>query len=92
MVKSVPFNILRPEVVESLFQLWRITGDPTYQEWGWNIFTAFNNYSRVRAWMFHSHTAEKNLSCMAEAASLMQGCQHAASLPYQCMSFYHRLP
>ena len=49
MEKNVPYNILRPEVVESLFVLWRVTGDPTYQEWGWDIFSAFNNYSRVRS-------------------------------------------
>ncbi len=30
--------ILRPETVESLFILYRVTGDPIYQEWGWEIF------------------------------------------------------
>ncbi|KAL0717547.1 hypothetical protein Bca4012_066869 [Brassica carinata] len=40
-------NILRPETVESLFYLWRLTGNKTYQEWGWNIFEAFEKNSRV---------------------------------------------
>ncbi len=31
-------NLLRPETVESLFVLWRVTGDPQYREWGWHIF------------------------------------------------------
>ena len=29
------YYILRPETVESFFYMWRITGDPLYQEWGW---------------------------------------------------------
>ncbi|KAL2493059.1 Mannosyl-oligosaccharide 1 [Abeliophyllum distichum] len=41
------WNILRPETVESLFYLWRITGNKTYQEWGWNIFQAFEKNSRI---------------------------------------------
>lgn len=40
-------NLLRPETVESLFILWRVTGDPRYREWGWQIFRAFHKFSRV---------------------------------------------
>ena len=36
-----------PETVESLFILHRITGDKKYQEWGWNIFKAFEKWTRV---------------------------------------------
>ncbi|KAJ7962682.1 alpha-1,2-Mannosidase [Quillaja saponaria] len=43
------WNILRPETVESLFYLWRLTGNKTYQEWGWNIFQAFEKNSRVES-------------------------------------------
>ncbi|CAG8594893.1 2442_t:CDS:2 [Ambispora leptoticha] len=50
-------NVLRPETVESLFLLWRVTGDIqyrqveflyllTFKEWGWRIFQSFENYSR----------------------------------------------
>jgi mannosyl-oligosaccharide alpha-1,2-mannosidase len=31
-------NLQRPETVESLFVLWRVTGDVVYREWGWSIF------------------------------------------------------
>eukprot|EP00325_Prymnesiales_sp_UTEX-LB-985_P017614 CAMPEP_0174759218 /NCGR_PEP_ID=MMETSP1094-20130205/108158_1 /TAXON_ID=156173 /ORGANISM="Chrysochromulina brevifilum, Strain UTEX LB 985" /LENGTH=144 /DNA_ID=CAMNT_0015965151 /DNA_START=84 /DNA_END=518 /DNA_ORIENTATION=- len=31
---------LRPETIESLFYLWRLTKNETYREWGWNIFNA----------------------------------------------------
>ncbi|TPX31272.1 hypothetical protein SmJEL517_g05396 [Synchytrium microbalum] len=41
------FNLLRPETVESLFTMWRITGDEKYREMGWNIFQSFNQFTRV---------------------------------------------
>ncbi|KAI4941978.1 hypothetical protein J4E91_010365 [Alternaria rosae] len=40
-------NLQRPETVESLFMMWRITKDPIYPEWGWEIFQAFLDYSTV---------------------------------------------
>lgn len=43
------WNILRPETIESLFYLWRLTGNKTYQEWGWNIFQAFEKNSRTES-------------------------------------------
>uniref|UniRef100_A0A8C5RMU7 alpha-1,2-Mannosidase n=1 Tax=Laticauda laticaudata TaxID=8630 RepID=A0A8C5RMU7_LATLA len=40
-------NLLRPETVESLFYLYRFTGDKKYQDWGWEILQSFNQYTRV---------------------------------------------
>lgn len=40
-------NLLRPETVESLFVLFRITEDPKYREWGWEIFEAFEKHTKV---------------------------------------------
>ena len=40
-------SLLRPETVESLFILWRLTGDPIYREWGWTIFEAIDTRARV---------------------------------------------
>ncbi|XP_060613211.2 endoplasmic reticulum mannosyl-oligosaccharide 1,2-alpha-mannosidase [Anolis sagrei] len=40
-------NLLRPETVESLFYLYRFTGDKKYQDWGWEILQSFNRYTRV---------------------------------------------
>ncbi|KAK1303943.1 Mannosyl-oligosaccharide 1,2-alpha-mannosidase MNS1 [Acorus calamus] len=45
MSVGTSWNILRPETVESLVYLWRFTGNKTYQEWGWNIFQAFEKNS-----------------------------------------------
>jgi hypothetical protein len=30
--------LMRPEVVESLFYLFRVTGDAKYQDYAWNIW------------------------------------------------------
>jgi len=38
---------LRPETVESLFVLYRITHNEMYREWGWAIFTAIERSCRV---------------------------------------------
>ncbi|CAL5183764.1 unnamed protein product [Lathyrus oleraceus] len=40
-------NLLRPETVESLFVLYRITEDLKYREWGWQIFEAFEKYTKI---------------------------------------------
>ncbi|KAL3135602.1 hypothetical protein ABBQ38_006083 [Trebouxia sp. C0009 RCD-2024] len=42
-------NQLRPEVVESLFYMWRFTGDVRYQQWAWRIFLSFEKYSKVES-------------------------------------------
>lgn len=39
-------NLQRPETVESLFVMYRLTGDAKYREWGWKIFKAFQKHSR----------------------------------------------
>jgi mannosyl-oligosaccharide alpha-1,2-mannosidase len=39
--------ILRPETVESLFILYRVTGDSKYQEWGWEIFNSIVKSCKV---------------------------------------------
>ncbi|KEF51367.1 mannosyl-oligosaccharide alpha-1,2-mannosidase [Exophiala aquamarina CBS 119918] len=40
-------NLQRPETVESLFYMWRITKDPKYREWGWEMFEAFREHTKV---------------------------------------------
>jgi len=44
-----PHNLLRPETVESIFYMYRITGDKKYQDWGWEIFQAFEKHSKTSA-------------------------------------------
>ncbi|KAL9106707.1 MAG: hypothetical protein Q9227_008276 [Pyrenula ochraceoflavens] len=41
-------NLQRPETVESLFYMYRITRDPIYREWGWEMFRSFIRHTAVR--------------------------------------------
>ncbi|NP_001120156.1 endoplasmic reticulum mannosyl-oligosaccharide 1,2-alpha-mannosidase [Xenopus tropicalis] len=47
-------NLLRPETVESLFYMYRFTGDTKYQDWGWEILQSFNKHTRVTGGGFTS--------------------------------------
>ncbi|ETW05193.1 hypothetical protein H310_04186 [Aphanomyces invadans] len=38
---------LRPETVESLMYLFRITQDPIYREWGWTIFESLEQHAKT---------------------------------------------
>lgn len=42
-----PRYILRPEAIESVFYLWRITGDVEWQETAWEMFAAVGNGTRT---------------------------------------------
>ena len=50
---SVPFQvtksdyILRPETVETFFILNKLTGDPIYRTWGWEIFEAIERFCKT---------------------------------------------
>lgn len=39
---SEKYYILRPEVIESWFYMWRYTKDPKYREWAWNAVLVRN--------------------------------------------------
>jgi mannosyl-oligosaccharide alpha-1,2-mannosidase len=36
---------LRPEAIESVFIMYRLTGNPTWQEKGWNMFQAIMKHT-----------------------------------------------
>jgi len=40
------YYFLRPETVESFFILNKLTGDPVYREWGWEVFQAIEEHCR----------------------------------------------
>ncbi|ETV78471.1 hypothetical protein H257_07994 [Aphanomyces astaci] len=53
--------ILRPETVESLMYMYRITNDPIYREWGWTIFEAIEKHAKTTfgygaVWNVHNLT------------------------------------
>ena len=47
MKKNDAHSLLRPETVESLFVLHRVTGEERYRRYGWELFQAFERYARV---------------------------------------------
>lgn len=40
--------ILRPEAIESVFYMWRMTGDTYWREAGWRMFTAIDKHTRTK--------------------------------------------
>lgn len=40
-------NLQRPETIESLLYMYRITGDDQYREWGWKMFKSFVKHTAV---------------------------------------------
>lgn len=41
------YYILRPEVIESYFVMWRMTKNPKYREWGWEAAQALEKNCRI---------------------------------------------
>ncbi|GFF23440.1 probable mannosyl-oligosaccharide alpha-1,2-mannosidase 1B [Aspergillus udagawae] len=41
--------ILRPEVIESFYYAYRVTGKKQYRDWVWNAFVNINKYSRTES-------------------------------------------
>jgi len=40
-------NLLRPETIETLYYMYKITNKKKYQDYGWEIFQAFEKYTKV---------------------------------------------
>lgn len=55
-------NLQRPETVESLFIMWRITNNPLYREWGWEIFQAFEKYTALNDGEGHTSLNNVNMT------------------------------
>lgn len=53
-------NLLRPETVESLYILYRLTGDKKYQEYGWTIFQAFEKHTKIASGGYSSLNSVKD--------------------------------
>ena len=43
--RTAPYNIGRPEAVETWFYMWYYTRDPKWREMGWAAFEAFEKYA-----------------------------------------------
>lgn len=47
MKTNEKYYILRPEVIESYFYMWRLTKNQKYRDWGWEAVQALEKYCRV---------------------------------------------
>ena len=45
--KNAAHYLLRPEAVESFYILHKLTGDPIYREWGWEVFQSIEKYCKT---------------------------------------------
>ncbi|XAR74047.1 Mannosyl-oligosaccharide 1,2-alpha-mannosidase [Bertholletia excelsa] len=76
------WNVLRPETVESIFYLWRLTGNETYKDWGWDIFEAFEKNSRMES----GYVGLKDVTT-GEKDNMMQSFFLAETLKYLYLLF-----
>jgi mannosyl-oligosaccharide alpha-1,2-mannosidase len=59
-------NLQRPETVESLFYMYRVTGDEMYRQWGWEMFKSFIRHTAV---VEHDQSHETDVPADADAAA-----------------------
>ena len=81
-------NLQRPETVESLMYLYRITGDETYRHWGWEMFKNF---------VKHTAVIEEDHSPPSETESASSGTSATAAPPsriraFTCLSDANSIP
>jgi hypothetical protein len=83
--------LLRPELVESLFYLFRATGDERYREWGYLIFKAIERHCRTPAAFSGVNDVEKNPHTTEQIAAnwndSMQSFFFAETLKYLYLLF-----
>eukprot|EP01132_Coremiostelium_polycephalum_P002407 gene2407-2974_t len=77
------FYILRPETVESLFILYRLTGDTVYQEYGWRIFESIEKHCRLE----DGYVGLKNVYNPDDKDDLQQSFFMAETLKYLYLLF-----
>lgn len=63
---------LRPETVESIFYMWRITGDDMYREWAWTIFDSMMKFCRM-PWGGYSGIVDVGVSEIPDPEKMLNG-------------------
>lgn len=75
--------ILRPEVIESLYYLNKLTGDPIYREWGWEIFQSLEKYCKSR----YGYASLKDVNRPNKKMDKMESFFLAETLKYMYLLF-----
>jgi len=75
--------LLRPETVESYFILWRLTKDPKYREWGWEVVQALEKNCKVEG----GYSGLKNVNVRRSTDDVQQSFFLAETLKYLYLLF-----
>ncbi|KAJ1732816.1 hypothetical protein LPJ61_001875 [Coemansia biformis] len=78
--------ILRPETVESLMILYRVTGDGTYKDWGWQIFRAIERWTKTPS-AYSAYGDVNSIGGSAELTDSMESFFLAETLKYLYLLF-----
>ncbi|KAK5584295.1 hypothetical protein RB653_005903 [Dictyostelium firmibasis] len=80
---TLSWYILRPETVESLFILYRLTGDIQYQDWSWKIFEAIQDVCKKE----DGYAGLKNVDDRNDLDNNQQSFFMAETMKYLYLSF-----
>jgi len=80
---SPPHYILRPETVESLFLMWRLTHNPQYRDWGWTIFQNIESFTKVA----HGYSGLRDINTVGSYNNNMESFFLAETLKYLYLLF-----
>jgi hypothetical protein len=78
-------SLLRPEYVESLFVLWRATGQQRFRDWGWDAWRGIERHARVPTGGYAS--VESVLSAPARLRDHMESFFLGETLKYLYLLF-----
>lgn len=81
-------NLLRPETIESLFYLYRITHDPIYRTYASNMFDAFETHTRVE----HGYSSLNSVKKEKDYRDKMETFFLGETLKYFYLIFVDDLP
>ncbi|KAI9889053.1 MAG: mannosyl-oligosaccharide alpha-1,2-mannosidase [Vezdaea aestivalis] len=80
-------NLQRPETVESLLYMYRITGDEMYREWGWEMFQSFVMHTAVSEGKGGYTSLENVMEVPAKQRDNMESFWLAETLKYLYLLF-----
>ncbi|PLW31674.1 hypothetical protein PCASD_10903 [Puccinia coronata f. sp. avenae] len=82
---SNPVYHLRPEVIESAFYAWRLTGDVQYQEFVWKAFQSLQKYCKAPAG--YAEIQSVNSNSKPNQKDALESFFYSETLKYICLTF-----
>ena len=78
--------LLRPEAVESFYILYKLTGDPIYREWGWEVFQSIEKYCKTNV-AYAAYNDVRKTESGSQQRSSMESFFLAETLKYLYLLF-----